>query len=101
MVLNDIGVNARAMTGYQAGIKTIGHHLRAELLKSIQKHLIKHSPTKDVLVVAGFQGINDAFELTTLGRGGSDTTAVAILQVIKFHVKYTDVDGVYATDLEY
>ena len=46
MVLNDIGVNARAMTGYQAGIKTIGHHLKSRIVKSIQKHLIKHSPTK-------------------------------------------------------
>lgn len=99
MVLNDIGVNARAMTGYQAGIKTIGHHLKSRIVEINPETFDKAFTDKDVLVVAGFQGINDAFELTTLGRGGSDTTAVAIAASNQIPCEiYTDVDGVYATD---
>ncbi|WP_053022371.1 aspartate kinase [Staphylococcus haemolyticus] len=99
MVLNDIGVNARAMTGYQAGIKTIGHHLKSRIAEINPETFDKAFIDKDVLVVAGFQGINDAFELTTLGRGGSDTTAVAIAASNQIPCEiYTDVDGVYATD---
>ncbi|WP_285489912.1 aspartate kinase [Staphylococcus haemolyticus] len=99
MVLNDIGVNARAMTGYQAGIKTIGHHLKSRIAEINPETFDKVFTDKDVLVVAGFQGINDAFELTTLGRGGSDTTAVAIAASNQIPCEiYTDVDGVYATD---
>ena len=99
MVLNDIGVNARAMTGYQAGIKTIGHHLKSRIAEINPETFDKAFTDKDVLVVAGFQGINDAFELTTLGRGGSDTTAVAIAASNQIPCEiYTDVDGVYATD---
>lgn len=99
MVLNDIGVNARAMTGYQAGIKTIGHHLKSRIAEINPETFDKAFTDKDVLVVAGFQGINDAFELTTLGRGGSDTTAVAIAASNQIPCEiYIDVDGVYATD---
>lgn len=99
MVLNDIGVNARAMTGYQAGIKTIGHHLKSRIAEINPETFDKAFTDKDVLVVAGFQGINDEFELTTLGRGGSDTTAVAIAASNQIPCEiYTDVDGVYATD---
>ncbi|MDO0962511.1 aspartate kinase [Staphylococcus haemolyticus] len=99
MVLNDIGVNARAMTGYQAGIKTIGHHLKSRIAEINPETFDKAFTDKDVLVVAGFQGINDAFELTTLGRGGSDTTAVAIAASNQIPCEiYTDVDGVYTTD---
>ena len=78
MVLNDIGVKAKAMTGYQAGIKTIGHHLKSKIAEINPDTFNQAFENNDVLVVAGFQGINDEFELTTLGRGGSDTTAVAL-----------------------
>lgn len=78
MILNDIGVNAKAMTGYQAGIKTVGHHLKSRIAEINPETFDKAFETNDVLVVAGFQGINEEFELTTLGRGGSDTTAVAL-----------------------
>ncbi|MCD8915163.1 aspartate kinase [Staphylococcus simulans] len=99
MVLNDIGVNARAMTGYQAGIKTVGHHLKSKIAEINPETFDKAFETNDVLVVAGFQGINDEFELTTLGRGGSDTTAVALAAANDTPCEiYTDVDGVYATD---
>ncbi|MCD8820225.1 aspartate kinase [Staphylococcus gallinarum] len=99
MVLNDIGVSARAMTGYQAGIKTTGHHLKSRIAEidpeTFNQSFIHH----DVLVVAGFQGVNDDLEITTLGRGGSDTTAVALAASNQTPCEiYTDVDGVYATD---
>ncbi|OEL02420.1 aspartate kinase [Staphylococcus casei] len=99
MVLNDIGVNAKAMTGYQAGIKTVGHHLKSRIAE-INPETFDHAfIDNDILVIAGFQGINDDFELTTLGRGGSDTTAVALAASNGTACEiYTDVDGVYATD---
>lgn len=99
MVLNDIGVQARAMTGYQAGIKTVGHHLKSRIAEINPDTFDKAFETHNVLVVAGFQGINDELELTTLGRGGSDTTAVALAAANQTPCEiYTDVDGVYATD---
>lgn len=99
MILNDIGVNAKAMTGYQAGIKTVGHHLKSRIAEINPETFDKAFETNDVLVVAGFQGINEEFELTTLGRGGSDTTAVALAAANQTPCEiYTDVDGVYATD---
>ncbi|HDX1739399.1 TPA: aspartate kinase [Staphylococcus aureus] len=99
MVLNDIGVNAKAMTGYQAGIKTIGHHLKSKIAQINPQTFEQAFQENDILVVAGFQGINEHQELTTLGRGGSDTTAVALAVSNQIPCEiYTDVDGVYATD---
>ncbi|PCR87454.1 aspartate kinase [Staphylococcus epidermidis] len=99
MVLNDIGVNAKAMTGYQAGIKTVGHHLKSKIAEINPNIFNEAFKNRDILVVAGFQGINEDFELTTLGRGGSDTTAVALAASNQTPCEiYTDVDGVYATD---
>ncbi|MCD8906542.1 aspartate kinase [Staphylococcus arlettae] len=99
MTLNDIGISAKAMTGYQAGIKTVGHHLKSRIVEINPDTFHKAFEQHDVLVIAGFQGINDDFELTTLGRGGSDTTAVALAASNNTPCEiYTDVDGVYATD---
>lgn len=99
MILNDIGVNAKAMTGYQAGIKTVGHHLKSKIAEINPQTFDQAFKTNDVLVVAGFQGINEYDEITTLGRGGSDTTAVALAASNQIPCEiYTDVDGVYATD---
>ncbi|MBF0737486.1 aspartate kinase [Staphylococcus arlettae] len=99
MTLNDIGISAKAMTGYQAGIKTVGHHLKSRIAEINPDTFHKAFEQHDVLVIAGFQGINDDFELTTLGRGGSDTTAVALAACNNTPCEiYTDVDGVYATD---
>ncbi len=99
MVLNDIGVNAKAMTGYQAGIKTVGHHLKSKIAEINPSTFEQAFENNDVLVIAGFQGINDELEITTLGRGGSDTTAVALAASNQTTCEiYTDVDGVYATD---
>ncbi|WP_251516886.1 aspartate kinase [Staphylococcus sp. Marseille-Q6910] len=99
MVLNDIGVNARAMTGYQAGIKTVGHHLKSRIAEINPETFNQAFEDNDVLVIAGFQGVNEDMEITTLGRGGSDTTAVALAASNNTPCEiYTDVDGVYATD---
>lgn len=99
MVLNDIGVQTKAMTGYQAGIKTVGHHLKSKIAEIDANRFETAFETNDILVVAGFQGVNDHLEITTLGRGGSDTTAVAIAASIDTSCEiYTDVDGVYGTD---
>lgn len=99
MVLNDIGVQTKAMTGYQAGIKTIGHHLKSKIAEIDAPRFEEAFKTNDILVVAGFQGVNDEMEITTLGRGGSDTSAVAIASSINSTCEiYTDVDGVYGTD---
>ena len=78
MTLNDIGISAKEMTGYQAGIKTVGHHLKSRIAEINPDTFHKAFEQHDVLVIAGFQGINDDFELTTLGRGGSDATSVAV-----------------------
>ncbi|QTN12078.1 aspartate kinase [Mammaliicoccus vitulinus] len=99
MVLNDIGVQTKAMTGYQAGIKTVGHHLKSKIAEIDALRFETAFETNDILVVAGFQGVNDHLEITTLGRGGSDTTAVAIAASIDTSCEiYTDVEGVYGTD---
>jgi aspartate kinase len=99
IILDDLGIRTKAMTGYQAGIKTFGGHMKSRIADIDQKHLEAALDNHDVIVIAGFQGINDEMEITTLGRGGSDTTAVAIAARCNMPCEiYTDVDGVYATD---
>ena len=99
LTLNDIGVKSRPLTGYQAGIETIGHHLKSKI-SSIKTDLFNQLfRTNQVIIVAGFQGFNKEGELTTLGRGGSDTTAVALAAALGCTCEiYTDVTGVYSTD---
>ncbi|TVT29603.1 aspartate kinase [Salinicoccus cyprini] len=99
IVLEDLGVRTKAMTGYQAGIRTFGGHMKSRIADIDQDRLKAVLKTHDIIVIAGFQGINDDLEVTTLGRGGSDTTAVAIAARCSMPCEiYTDVDGVYATD---
>lgn len=88
MVLNDIGVNAKAMTGYQAGIKTIGHHLKSKIAQINPQTFEQAFQENDILVVAGFQGINEHQELTTLGRGVLIRPLWHLLLVIKYLVKF-------------
>ncbi len=76
MVLNDIGVNAKAMMD-QAGIKTIGHHLKSKIAQ-INPQTFEQAFEENVFSSCWISGINEHQELTTLGRGGSDTTAVAL-----------------------
>lgn len=99
IVLEDLGVKTKAMTGFQAGIKTFGSHMKSRISGVDKACLLSALQENDVLVVAGFQGVNEQNEITTLGRGGSDTTAVAIAASCGMPCEiYTDVDGVYATD---
>ncbi|GAB3060305.1 aspartate kinase [Salinicoccus sesuvii] len=99
IVLEDLGVRTKAMTGYQAGIKTFGGHMKSKIADIDEERLKVTLEDYDVIVIAGFQGINDDFEITTLGRGGSDTTAVAIAARCSMPCEiYTDVDGVYTID---
>ena len=98
IAMNSIGVDAISLTGYQAGFLTSKHHSRA-LIKDIDTTTIQsHLDQGKVVVVAGFQGATEYGDITTLGRGGSDTTAVAIAAKLGYqcHI-FTDVNGVYTT----
>lgn len=100
MALKDLGVNAKSMTGRQVAIKTDNTHTKARIKDIDTKNIKRELSDGKVLVVAGFQGVNEFNDLTTLGRGGSDTTGVAIAAAIGADECqiYTDVDGVYTTD---
>src|SRR5699024_10905753 len=99
IVLDDLGVKTKAMTGFQAGIKKFGSHMKRRGCVVDKACLVSALQENDVLVVAGFQGVNAQNEITTLGCGGSDTTAVAIAASCGIPCEiYTDVDGVYAAD---
>ncbi len=94
------GCPARSLTGHQAGIKTDSSHKKARIVDIDPSRLQKELSEGRVPVVAGFQGFDEHGSITTLGRGGSDTTAVALAAALKAHECqiYTDVDGVYTTD---
>lgn len=97
--LNNIGVDCIALTGFQAGIITNDNYSRA-FIKNIQIEKIKdYLNANKVVIVAGFQGVTENGEITTLGRGGSDTTAVAIAAALKCPCEiYTDVNAVRTVD---
>jgi aspartate kinase len=100
MALRGLGRRARSFTGPQAGLRTDRAHTQARLTQ-IGAERVRHAlDAGEVAVVAGFQGLSDAEEITTLGRGGSDLTAVALAAALKADVCeiYTDVDGVYTAD---
>ena len=100
MALEAIGVDAVSYTGAQAGIFTDKVHTKAKIKTIDAKPLEKDLRAGKVIIVAGFQGINDEGHITTLGRGGSDLTAIALAAAIKADKCeiYTDVDGVYTAD---
>ncbi len=100
MLLKDAGIKARSLLGYQIPITTDNHFGNARILSIDSQALYKHLEEYDVLVVAGFQGCTDEKRITTLGRGGSDTSAVAVAAALgsaECEI-YTDVEGVYTTD---
>lgn len=100
MALAKVGIEARSYTGAQVRILTDSSHGKARI-QAIDSHLIEADLNAGrVVVVAGFQGSDDSGNITTLGRGGSDTTAVALAAALKADECqiYTDVDGVYTTD---
>ncbi|MGH7255862.1 MAG: aspartate kinase [Nitrospirales bacterium] len=100
MALRGRGLNARSFTGRQVGILTDSTHTKARITR-VTADRIKEALAEGIIpVVAGFQGINAQSDVTTLGRGGSDLTAVALAAALKADrcVIYTDVDGVYTAD---
>jgi aspartate kinase len=100
MAINDLGHRAISLTGSQAGIVTDTSHTKARIL-DVRADRIREALAQDAIVlVAGFQGVSTARDVTTLGRGGSDTTAVALAAAVGAEVCeiYTDVDGVYTAD---
>lgn len=99
MALKEIGVHAKSLTGYQAGIQTVGHHLKSKIATIAIDRFQNYFRENDVIIVAGFQGSNELGELTTLGRGGSDTTAAALAAILECPCEiYTDVDGIFSTN---
>jgi aspartate kinase len=100
MVINDLGHRAISLTGSQAGIVTDTSHTKARILE-VRADRIRDALEEDsIVLVAGFQGVSTARDVTTLGRGGSDTTAVALAAAIGAEICeiYTDVDGVFSAD---
>ena len=99
MIFNDLGYPAIGLTGQQAGIKTVGLHTKNKIDDIDPSKIIKHLSDGKIVVVAGFQGINEEGDITTLGRGGSDTTAVALAAKLDCNAEiYTDVSGIYGVD---
>ncbi|MDI3512788.1 MAG: aspartate kinase [Gammaproteobacteria bacterium] len=100
MALEDIGVPAKSYTGAQVKILTDSLHTKARILNIDEAPMRKDLDEGKVVVVAGFQGVDEHGNITTLGRGGSDTTGVALAAALKADECqiYTDVDGVYTTD---
>jgi aspartate kinase len=100
MALKSMGAKAISLSGAQAGIKTDASYSRARIL-GITPHRIQRELDKgNIVIVAGFQGVTDEMDITTLGRGGSDTTAVALAISLGADICeiYTDVEGVYTAD---
>ena len=100
MALLDRGLKARSYTGVQVSILTDSSHTKARILRIDEQRMRADLAEGTVVVVAGFQGVDAKGNVTTLGRGGSDTTAVALAAALKADECqiYTDVDGVYTTD---
>ena len=100
MELRGRGIDARSFTGRQVGIITDSAHTRARIARVAADRLREALKKGVIPIVAGFQGINEQSDVTTLGRGGSDLTAVALAAALKADrcVIYTDVDGVYTAD---
>jgi aspartate kinase len=100
MALHDLGVDAASITGRQAGIRTTGSHTRGRILTMDPSLMRKFLDEGKSLVVAGFQGVTPDGMIHTLGRGGSDLTAIAVAAALKADVCQilTDVDGVYTCD---
>ena len=100
MALTELGVPAVSLLGFQAGIQTDRRHARARITGLAPERIERELARGRVVVVAGFQGIGDEMEVTTLGRGGSDTSAVAL--AVGLHAQaceiYTDVQGIFTAD---
>jgi aspartate kinase len=100
MALHSMANAAISLSGYQAGIRTDTAYSRARITNIDPARILKELNKGNIVIVAGFQGSTDEMDITTLGRGGSDTTAVALAAALKALrcERYTDVDGIYTTD---
>ncbi|MGH7762669.1 MAG: aspartate kinase [Candidatus Dormibacteraceae bacterium] len=100
MCLQGMGVPAISLSGLQAGVRTSAHHSKARIQDIKPERILETLREGKVAVVAGFQGVTGDFEVTTLGRGGSDTTAVALAAALNADSCeiYTDVDGIFTAD---
>ena len=100
MAVGELGVEARAYTGAQAGIRTDSHFGAAQIIGMVPERVARAVRDGQVAIVAGFQGVSKDEDVTTLGRGGSDTTAVALAAALGADVCeiYTDVDGLFSAD---
>lgn len=99
MVFQEKGYDSVSLTGFQAGIKTEGVHTKNKISEVDVDKIKRYLEEDKIVVVAGFQGMNTSGDITTLGRGGSDTTAVALAAKLKCVCEiYTDVDGIYSVD---
>jgi aspartate kinase len=100
MAIHDLGAEAISLTGSQAGIVTDTSHGRAKIVDVRARRIHEALDQDKIVLVAGFQGVSTDFDITTLGRGGSDTTAVALAAALGAEVCeiYTDVEGVYTAD---
>lgn len=100
MAIHSLGYEAISLTGAQIGIKTDSTHTKARIQSISTDRVTSALKQGKIVIAAGFQGIDEDYNITTLGRGGSDTTAVALAAVLQADACeiYTDVDGVYTTD---
>jgi len=100
LALESLGCNAVSLTGAQAGIQTDSSYSRARILGVDTKRVVNELEKGNIVIVAGFQGVTQEMDITTLGRGGSDTTAVALAVSLSAEICqiYTDVEGVYTAD---
>lgn len=100
MAMHDLGIDAISLNGAQVGIKTDKYHSKAKIMGIDSKRLKSELRKGRVIFVTGFQGMTEEADITTLGRGGSDLSAVAVAAALKADVCeiFTDVDGVYTTD---
>ncbi len=99
IALNQAGADAVSFTGQQVEIKTEGSHTKSKIADINEDKILDELTKGKIVIVAGFQGVNEDNEITTLGRGGSDTTAVALAAKLNAQCEiYTDVDGIYTID---
>ena len=97
--LNSLKIKSKSLLSWQIPINTSIEHMKSRILNINENKILKDLSSYDVLLIPGFQGINSKQEITTLGRGGSDTSAVAVASSLNAEcIIYTDVEGVYTTD---
>ncbi len=100
MAIKNLGYKAISLSGAQAGIKTDTTYRKARIIKIETKRILAELEKGQIVIVAGFQGITDDMDVTTLGRGGSDTSAVALAAALGARIceRLTDTDGIYSAD---